>query len=113
MAGLDLVGPCLTKVAIDGHIAKGDAAGLRWVAGLYLLALLAALGGRFAQMFTLQITGQRVMQDMRREIFGHLQRLHVAYFDKNPLGRLMTPGTTDVDPGNRPFTPRRGPRFAS
>ena len=104
MAGLDLVGPYLTKVAIDGHIAKGDAAGLRWVAGLYLLALLAALGVRFAQMFILQITGQRVMQDMRREIFGHLQRLHVAYFDKNPVGRLMTRVTTDVDAVNELFT---------
>jgi ATP-binding cassette subfamily B multidrug efflux pump len=104
MAGLDLVGPYLTKVAIDGHIAKGDAAGLRWVAGLYLLALLAALAVRFAQMFILQMTGQRVMQDMRREIFGHLQRLHVAYFDKNPVGRLMTRVTTDVDAVNELFT---------
>ncbi|HXB57880.1 MAG TPA: ABC transporter ATP-binding protein [Vicinamibacteria bacterium] len=104
MAGLDLVGPYLTKVAIDGHIAKGDAAGLRWVAGLYLLALLAGLGVRFAQMFILQMTGQRVMQDMRREIFGHLQRLHVAYFDKNPVGRLMTRVTTDVDAVNELFT---------
>ncbi|HWW95134.1 MAG TPA: ABC transporter ATP-binding protein [Vicinamibacteria bacterium] len=104
MAGLDLVGPYLTKVAIDGHIAKGDAAGLRWVASLYLLALLAGLGVRFAQMFILQMTGQRVMQDMRREIFGHLQRLHVAYFDKNPVGRLMTRVTTDVDAVNELFT---------
>jgi ATP-binding cassette subfamily B multidrug efflux pump len=104
MAGLDLVGPYLTKVAIDGHIAKGDAAGLRWVARLYLLALLAGLLVRFAQMFILQMTGQRVMQDMRREIFGHLQRLHVAYFDKNPVGRLMTRVTTDVDAVNELFT---------
>jgi ATP-binding cassette subfamily B multidrug efflux pump len=104
MAGLDLVGPYLTKVAIDAHIAKGDAAGLRAVAGLYLLSLLAGLGVRFAQMFILQMTGQRVMQDMRREIFGHLQRLHVAYFDKNPVGRLMTRVTTDVDAVNELFT---------
>src|SRR5260370_7550211 len=55
-------------------------------------------------MFILQITGQRVMQDMRREIFGHLQRLHVAYFDKNPVGRLMTRVTTDVDAVNELFT---------
>jgi ATP-binding cassette subfamily B multidrug efflux pump len=104
MAGLDLVGPYLTKVAIDAHIANGDAAGLRGVAGLYLLALLAGLGVRFAQMFILQMTGQRVMLDMRREIFGHLQRLHVAYFDKNPVGRLMTRVTTDVDAVNELFT---------
>jgi ATP-binding cassette subfamily B protein len=91
-------------VAIDAHIAKGDAAGLGGVAGLYLLSLLAGLGVRFAQMFILQMTGQRVMQDMRREIFGHLQRLHVAYFDKNPVGRLMTRVTTDVDAVNELFT---------
>ncbi len=50
------------------------------------------------------MTGQRIMQDMRREIFEQLQRLHVAYFDKNPVGRLMTRVTTDVDAVNELFT---------
>src|SRR5262245_53445789 len=50
------------------------------------------------------MTGQRIMQDMRRQIFGHLQRLHVAYFDRNPVGRLMTRVTTDVDAVNELFT---------
>src|SRR5262245_65168707 len=50
------------------------------------------------------MTGQRIMQDMRRQIFGHLQRLHVAYFDRNPVGRLMTRVTTDVDALNELFT---------
>jgi ABC-type multidrug transport system fused ATPase/permease subunit len=52
----------------------------------------------------MQMTGQRIMQDMRRQIFAHLQRLHVAYFDKNPVGRLMTRVTTDVDAVNELFT---------
>ncbi len=104
MAGLDLVGPYLTKVAIDRHIARGDAAGLRGVAGLYLLALLAAFAVRFGQTVIMQMTGQRIMLDMRRQIFAHLQRLHVAYFDKNPVGRLMTRVTTDVDAVNDLFT---------
>ena len=52
----------------------------------------------------MQMTGQRIMQDMRRQIFGHLQDLHVGYFDQNPVGRLMTRVTTDVDAVNELFT---------
>jgi ATP-binding cassette subfamily B multidrug efflux pump len=74
------------------------------VAGLYLAVLLAAFAVRFGQVFILQITGQKVMVDMRRAIYGHLQRLPVAYFDKNPVGRLMTRVTTDVDAVNELFT---------
>ena len=59
---------------------------------------------RFLQTYIMQMTGQRIMQDMRREIFEQLQRLHVAYFDKNPVGRLMTRVTTDVDAVNELFT---------
>ena len=104
MAALDLVPPYLTKVAIDGHIARGDAAGLVGVAAIYLAALLLAFAVRFGQVYILQTTGQRVMLDLRREIFGHLQKLHVAYFDRNPVGRLMTRVTTDVDAVNELFT---------
>jgi len=103
-AGIDLAGPYLTKIAIDRHIAKGDAAGLARVAGLYLLALAAAFVVRFLQNYIMQMTGQRIMQDMRREIFAHLQRLHVGHFDRNPVGRLMTRVTTDVDAVNDLFT---------
>ena len=103
-AAIDLVGPYLTKVAIDRHIATGDAAGLTRVALLFLLTLVAAFAVRFLQTYIMQMTGQRIMQDMRREIFRHLQRLHVAYFDKNPVGRLMTRVTTDVDAVNELFT---------
>jgi ATP-binding cassette, subfamily B, multidrug efflux pump len=103
-AGVDLVGPYLTKVAIDRHIAKGDAAGLARVAALYLFALVAAFVVRFLQNYIMQMAGQRIMQDLRREIFAHLQRLHVGYFDKNPVGRLMTRVTTDVDAVNELFT---------
>jgi ATP-binding cassette subfamily B protein len=104
MAGLDLAGPYLTKVAIDRHIRQGDAAGLRGVASLYLLTLLLAFVVRFGQVMILQMTGQRVMLDMRRAIYGHLQALHVGFFDRNPVGRLMTRVTTDVDAVNELFT---------
>ena len=103
-AAVDLVGPYLTKIAIDRHIAKGDAAGLARVAGLYLLALAAAFVVRFLQNYILLMTGQRIMRDMRRKIFAHLQRLHVGYFDRHPVGRLMTRVTTDVDAVNELFT---------
>ncbi|HEV8253887.1 MAG TPA: ABC transporter ATP-binding protein [Vicinamibacteria bacterium] len=104
MAGLDLVPPYLTKIAIDRYISRHDAQGLLAVAGLYLLVLLAAFAVRFAQVYVLQMTGQKVMLDLRRQIYGHLQALHVGYFDKNPVGRLMTRVTTDVDAVNELFT---------
>jgi ATP-binding cassette subfamily B protein len=104
MAGLDLVGPYLTKVAIDRHIIPGDGAGLLNVAALYAVVLIAAFGVRLGQIYIMQMAGQRIMQDMRREIFGHLQDLHVAYFERNPVGRLMTRVTTDVDAVNELFT---------
>ncbi|HEY5725045.1 MAG TPA: ABC transporter transmembrane domain-containing protein, partial [Methylomirabilota bacterium] len=65
---------------------------------------MAAFAVRFGQVWILQITGQKVMVDMRRAIYAHLQRLPVAYFDKNPVGRLMTRVTTDVDAVNELFT---------
>ncbi len=104
MSGFDLVPPYLTKVAIDRYIARGDAAGLGRVAALYLLVLALAWLVRYLQNQIMQMTGQRIMQDMRREIYAHLQRLQVGYFDRNPVGRLMTRVTTDVDAVNELFT---------
>ena len=104
MAALDLVGPYLTKVAIDKYIRQGNASGLDLIAALYLGSLLLAFVVRFGQVYILQMTGQRVMMDLRREIYSHLQRLHVGYFDQNPVGRLMTRVTTDVDAVNELFT---------
>jgi ATP-binding cassette subfamily B protein len=104
MAALDLTGPWLYKVAIDRYIARGDVSGLPGVAALYLLALLLAFAVRYAQLYVLAMTGQRVMLDLRRQIYEHLQRLHVGYFDRNPVGRLMTRVTTDVDAVNELFT---------
>jgi ATP-binding cassette subfamily B multidrug efflux pump len=104
MAGLDLVGPYLTKLAIDRHLMRGDAAGLAGLAALYLLTLLLAFAVRYGQVYLLQITGQRVMMDIRRQVYANLQRLHVGYFDRNPVGRLMTRVTSDVDAVNELFT---------
>jgi ATP-binding cassette subfamily B protein len=104
MAALDLTGPWLYKIAIDRSLARGDASLLPGIAGLYLLALVLAFGVRYGQVYLLAMTGQRVMLDLRRTLYAHLQRLHVGYFDKNPVGRLMTRVTTDVDAVNELFT---------
>jgi ATP-binding cassette, subfamily B, multidrug efflux pump len=101
---LDLTGPYLTKVAIDSYIARGEAAGLARIAAIYLAVLLVAYIVRFAQTYILQMTGQRFMRDLRGHVFDHLQRLHVAYFDHNPAGRLITRVTSDVDAINELFT---------
>jgi ATP-binding cassette subfamily B protein len=104
ISALKLVGPYLTKVAIDDYIAQGDLAGLNLVAGLYILALLAQFVLSYLQVYVMNLTGQRIMFDMRRAIFGHLQKLNPAFFDRNPVGRLVTRVTTDVDALNELFT---------
>jgi ATP-binding cassette subfamily B multidrug efflux pump len=104
ISALRLVGPYLTKVAIDDYIARSDMAGLAWVAGLFVLALLLQFFVTYWQIYLMNLTGQRVMFDMRRQIFGHLQELHPAFFDRNPVGRLLTRVTTDVDALNELFT---------
>jgi ATP-binding cassette subfamily B protein len=104
ISALRLVGPYLTKVAIDDYIARSDMAGLAWVAAVFVLALLMQFVLTYWQIYLMNLTGQRVMFDMRRQIFGHLQELHPAFFDRNPVGRLLTRVTTDVDALNELFT---------
>ena len=100
---LQLAPPYLTKVAIDTHIAAGDVDGLTPLALLLLGVLAASYVLESVQTYTLQITGQRIIFDLRRQIHAHLQRLDVAFFDRNPVGRLMTRVTTDVDALNELF----------
>ncbi|GMR22064.1 MAG: ABC transporter ATP-binding protein [Acidobacteriota bacterium] len=104
VSALKLVGPILTKVAIDDYIAAGDLGGLNVIALVYVLALVAQFVISYFQIYIMNMAGQRVMADMRREIFSHLQRLHPSFFDKNPVGRLVTRVTTDVDALNELFT---------
>jgi ATP-binding cassette subfamily B protein len=104
VSALKLVGPILTKMAIDDHIAVGDMPGLNRIAVIYVLALVAQFVVSYFQVYIMNMAGQRVMADMRREIFSHLQRLHSSFFDKNPVGRLVTRVTTDVDALNELFT---------
>jgi ATP-binding cassette subfamily B protein len=101
---LQLAQPYLLKIAIDEHIARGDLAGMAQLSLLFLIILVASFGLEFVQTYTMQMTGQRIMFDLRMRIFGHLQRIDVGFYDRNPVGRLMTRVTTDVDVLNDLFT---------
>ncbi|MEM8996218.1 MAG: ABC transporter ATP-binding protein, partial [Acidobacteriota bacterium] len=125
---LQLVGPLVTALALDLYIAptdepprglQGFAAGLLdgWglldvpastgvalAAGVYLAAILGTFVTLFVQSYVMGLMGQLIMRDLRRDIFGHLQRLPVSYFDHRPVGRLVTRSTNDVASLNELFT---------
>jgi len=103
-AGLALVGPYLTKVAIDDFIAHKDLGGLANVGLLLVAAMLLQALVEYGQMSIMQITGQEIMYDIRMQLFRKLQRLPLSYYDRTPVGRLMTRVTNDVDVLNELFT---------
>src|SRR5215213_1307953 len=127
---LQLVGPLVTAVALDLFIrppedaaqlsapsawlrglllARGIApaevavSGLTAVSAVYLAALVLAFLTLYSQGYVMQLMGQRIMNDLRRQIFAHLQRLPISFYDRNPIGRLVTRVTTDVDALNELF----------
>jgi ATP-binding cassette subfamily B protein len=104
LAGIQALQPYLVKVAIDRHIAVGDAGGLLGVVVLYfgLLVLDLALG--FCQTWLTAWIGQRAMHDLRERLFDHLQRLPVPFFDRQAVGRLVTRVTSDVEVLNDLFS---------
>jgi ATP-binding cassette, subfamily B, multidrug efflux pump len=122
-AGADVLGPFLTMVAIDRYLAPvHDLAGHhapswmgRWlspnpltgiaqIAALYVGLIIFSFLLEYLQTYFMQWAGQMVMFDLRSEIFRHLQRMHIGFYDKNPVGRLVTRVTTDVDALNEMFT---------
>ncbi|HEV2022453.1 MAG TPA: ABC transporter ATP-binding protein [Terriglobales bacterium] len=119
-AGADVLGPYLTKVAIDKYLVHSNAPGAgsmldRWlssepltgigqIGAIYVFLLAISFFLDFAQTYFMQWTGQKVMFDLRSQIFRHLQGMHLAFFDRNPVGRLVTRVTTDVDALNELFT---------
>src|ERR1039457_1354345 len=118
----DVLGPFLTKIAIDKYLAKSPTShsyshswigdrlsdapltGIAQIGGLYVGILIFTFALEFVQTYLMQWTGQKVMFDLRSQIFRHLQHMHVGFFDKNPVGRLVTRVTTDVDALNEMFT---------
>jgi ATP-binding cassette subfamily B protein len=95
-SGTQLLGPYLTKVAIDRYITTRDPHGLDLMAWFYLGNVMLGFVFLFIQTYTMEYTGQRAMHDLRTEIFTHLQMQDLAYFDRNPVGRLMTRTINDV-----------------
>src|SRR6185437_6243165 len=118
-AGTDVVGPYLVKVAVDTYMTDTPPEKLSWLAHhlssrpmtgitqlglLYLGALLLTYALEFAQTYLMQWTGQKIMFDLRSQIFRHLQRMHPGFFDHHPVGKLVTRVTSDVDALNEMFT---------
>jgi ATP-binding cassette subfamily B protein len=118
-AGADVLGPFLTKTAIDKYLSSASAhnhsildrflssrplVGIAQLGFCYLLLLLVSFGLEYTQTYLMQWTGLKVMFDLRSQIFRHLQHMHIGFFDKNPVGRLVTRVTTDVDALNEMFT---------
>ncbi len=121
-AGSDVIGPYLVKVAVDTymmpstaerlghlswlprHLSRDPSTGISQIGMLYLGSLLLTFALEFLQTYLMQWTGQKIMFDMRSEIFRHLQRMSPAFFDRNPVGKLVTRVTSDVDALNEMFT---------
>ncbi|MDH4035555.1 MAG: ABC transporter ATP-binding protein, partial [candidate division Zixibacteria bacterium] len=93
-----------TQIAIDDYIAHGDQAGLVRLALVFLLAVGLSFGASFAQLYITAWLGQRVLHDIRMQVFSHLQKLRLSYFDRNPVGRLVTRVTSDVNVLNEMFS---------
>ena len=103
-SALELAPPYLVKLVIDRYIPARDIKGLSFIAALYLATLAGSFVLDYVQTWLLQLTGQRIMFDLRMQIYEHLQRLDLRFYDRNPVGRLMTRVTTDVDVLNDLFT---------
>ena len=101
---LQLVGPALTQRVIDVAIPRGDTRLVVTSAALFAATLLFQFGFTYGETMLTSLLGQRVMRDLRVEIFAHLQRLSVSFFDRNPVGRLVTRVTSDVESLNELFT---------
>ena len=117
-AGADVLGPYLTHIVIDRYLApvpglrtpldrilsSKPLVGIAQIGAIYVGLLVFSFLLEYLQTYFMQWTGQKVMFDLRSQIFRHLQRLHIGFYDKNPVGRLVTRVTTDVDALNEMFT---------
>lgn len=103
-SALELVGPWLTKIALDRAVPAADVGLLGVLAAAFAGSLLLSALLEYARTLLTTWIGQRVMLDLRREVFGHLQKLELSFFDRNPVGRLMTRVTSDIEVLNEMFT---------
>lgn len=100
----NLTGPYLTKIVIDDYIKASDYEGLDVIAGLYLAVLIAAFIFQFFQNYLMQYIGQKVMFDLRSKVFAHLHKMSFSFFDKNPIGKMITRVVNDVEVLNEMLT---------
>jgi ATP-binding cassette subfamily B protein len=112
VAGLEILQPFLFAVAIDKYVIPAAThaipyhaamVGLLWIVAAFVGALTASFAMQYIQVSVMQWVGQQTMYDLRKEIFAHLQRLPMSFFDRSPVGRLVTRATTDVDALNDLF----------
>src|SRR6266481_4103450 len=103
-SSLEVTFPWLTKIAIDRYIKAANIAGLGTIAIIYMALLLVRFVCASAETFVLQNTGQKIMYDMRMQVFRHLHTLAPSFYDRNPVGRLITRVITDVDVLNELFS---------
>jgi ATP-binding cassette subfamily B multidrug efflux pump len=123
---MEIAGPAIVAVAIDLYVkpqqgshgisqrigawlvahgwALNPISGINVAAALYFVVLVGGFAVLYTQMVLMNLMGQYIMYDLRKQIFGHLQKLDIQFFDRNPVGRLMTRVTTDVDALNEMFT---------
>ena len=101
---LGVVGPYLTKIALDEAIPRGDGGQLAFLAILFLAATVLIFVFEYVQALVTTWLGQRVMYDLRTQIFRKLQELDLTFYDRNPVGRLMTRITSDVETLNELFS---------
>jgi ATP-binding cassette, subfamily B, multidrug efflux pump len=101
---LALAGPYLTKVAIDDYIRVGQYQGLDHIALIYIAVLAGAFIFQFLQYTTMQYIGQKVMFDLRTQVFAHLHKMSFRFFDRNPIGKMMTRTVNDVEVLNEMLT---------
>src|SRR5258707_1660564 len=125
---MEIAGPAIVAVAIDLYVkpmqgshvsgisqrigawlvahgwALDPISGINLAAALYFVVLFGGFAVLYTQMVLMNLMGQYIMYDLRKQIFGHLQKLDIQFFDRNPVGRLMTRVTTDVDALNEMFT---------
>ncbi len=101
---LEVVGPWLTRIALDDAIPNGDGPLLAKLAAVYVASIVGGFLLMYGQTLLTTWLGQRVMYDLRTEIFGKLQHMDLRFFDRNPVGRLMTRITSDVETLNELFS---------
>lgn len=104
ISALQLAGPYLTKIAIDRYIVTRNISGLSRIALIFVAVLVLTFFLRYLQIYIMQFVGQKVMLDMRMKLFSHIQEMSLSFFDKNPVGRLITRLTNDVEVLNEMLT---------